>query len=198
VRWGLCAVLILLATACGPDLTPNANVSPDGPSSNIASAPRISPPPVTPPSPPGTNLPAFACADAAGGKTGVANVITARTSEQAGYDRFVLQFDGIVPTFAVKRQPKPVFTMGASGESVTLSGTAGVLVTVHSATGNTTFTGSTDLIHSDYAVIKEARQVQDYEGTVAWGLGISKPTCMRVFTLTDPARLVVDLQTASS
>jgi hypothetical protein len=33
---------------------------------------------------------------------------------------------------------------------------------------------------------------------VAWGLGISKPTCMRVFTLTDPARLVVDLQTASS
>jgi hypothetical protein len=198
VRWGLCAVLILLATACGPDLTPNANVSPDGTSSNVASAPRISPPPVTPPSPPGTNLPAFACADAAGGKTGVANVITARTSEQAGYDRFVLQFDGIVPTFAVKRQPKPVFATGASGQSVTLSGTAGVLVTVHSATGNTTFTGSTDLIHSDYGVIKEARQLQDYEGTVAWGLGISKPTCMRVFTLTDPARLVVDLQTASS
>jgi hypothetical protein len=189
--------LILFVTACGPDLTPNANTSADPGDSTVASAPRISPPPVSP-TPPGTNLPAFACADATGGKTGVANVITARTNEQAGYDRFVLQFDGIVPTFAVKRQPKPVFTMGASGQTVTLSGTAGVLVTVHSATGNTTFTGSTDLIQSDYAVIKEARQLQDYEGTVAWGLGINKPTCMRVFTLTDPARLVVDLQTPSS
>jgi hypothetical protein len=202
VKGGLAAVLISIlisvVAACGPDLTPNANVTPDGTTGSLASAPRISPPPVTPPTPPGTNLPAFACADAAGGKTGVANVITARTSEQVGYDRFVLQFDGIVPTYSVKRQPKPVFPMGASGQTVTLSGTAGVLITVHSATGNTTFAGSTDLIHSDYAVIKEARQLQDFEGTVAWGLGINKPSCMRVFTLSGPARLVVDLQTPSS
>ena len=190
--------MILLSVAYGPELTPNASVSPAGTAGTHASAPRISPPPVIPPSPPGTNLPAFACADASGGKTGVANVITARTSEQTGYDRFVLQFDGIVPTFTVKRQLKPVFTTGASGQQVTLSGTAGVLITVHSATGNTTFTGSSDIFHSDFAVIKEARQLQDFEGTVAWGLGISKPACMRVFTITDPARLVVDLQTPSS
>jgi len=191
-------VMILLPAACGPELTPNASVSPADTAGTHASAPRISPPPVTPPSPPGTNIPAFACADFSGGKTGVANVITARTSEQSGYDRFVLQFDGIVPTYSVKRQPKPVFAMGASGQQVSLSGTAGVLITVHSATGNTTFTGSNDIFHSDFAVIKEARQLQDFEGTVAWGLGISKPTCMRVFSLTDPARLVVDLQTPSS
>ena len=48
-------------------------------------------------------------------------MITARTSEQTGYDRFVLQFDGIVPTFTVKRQLKPVFTTGASGQQVTLN-----------------------------------------------------------------------------
>jgi hypothetical protein len=194
----LISISILLVAACGPDLTPNANVSPVETTGTLASAPRISPPPVTPPTPPGSNLPPFACADASGGKTGVANVITARTSEQLGYDRFVLQFDGIVPTYSVKRQPKPLFAMGASGQTVTLSGTAGVLITVHSATGNTTFTGSTDLIHSDFAVIKEARQLQDFEGTVAWGLGISKAACMRVFTLAGPARLVVDLQTPSS
>jgi hypothetical protein len=194
----LIAVLISVLAACGPELTPNASVSPATTTGALASAPRIAPPPVTPPSPPGTNLPAFACVDASGGKTGVANVITARTSEQIGYDRFVLQFDGIVPTYTVKRQPKPVFTMGASGREVTLSGTAGIVITVHSATGNTTFTGSNDIFHSDFEVIKEARQLQDFEGTVAWGLGISKPTCMRVFALTDPARLVVDLQTPSS
>jgi hypothetical protein len=195
----LIAVLISVLASCGPELTPNASVSPDATAgSTLASAPRISPPPVTPPTPPGTNLPAFACADASGGKTGVANVITARTSEETGYDRFVLQFDGIVPTYTVKRQPKPVFSMGASGQQITLSGTAGILISVHSATGDTTFTGSNDIFHSDFAVLKEARQLQDFEGTVAWGLGISKPTCMRVFTLSDPARLVVDLQTTSS
>jgi len=195
----LIAVLISVLASCGPELTPNASVSPDATAgSSRASAPRISPPPVTPPTPPGTNLPAFACADASGGKTGVANVITARTSEETGYDRFVLQFDGIVPTYTVKRQPKPVFAMGASGQQITLSGTAGILISVHSATGDTTFTGSNDIFHSDFAVLKEARQLQDFEGTVAWGLGISKPTCMRVFTLSDPARLVVDLQTTSS
>ena len=98
----------------------------------------------------------------------------------------------------MKRQAKPVFPLGASGQTVTLSGTAGILVSVHSATGATTFTGSTDLVESDFQVLKEARQTQDFEGYVSWGLGLSRPTCMRVFTLSDPARLVVDLQIPTS
>jgi hypothetical protein len=199
VRIALAAALLSILAACGTSLGPTAAVSPEaGTSAGAASAPRISAPPVTPPTPPGTNLPAFACADAAGGKTGVANTITARVGEQAGYDRFVLQFDPIVPTYSVKRQDKPVFPLGASGQNVTLGGTAGALVTVHSATGATTFTGSTDLIHPEYQIIKEARQTQDFEGYVSWGLGLSKPACMRVFTLDDPARLVVDFQMTNS
>ena len=179
-------------------MNPSAAVSSPGATAGAsASGPRVSAPPVSP-SPPGTNLPDFACADATGGKTGAANTITARVSEEAGYDRFVLQLDAIVPTFSVKRQATPVFTLGASGQTVKLSGTAGVLVTVHSATGNTTFTGETDLVHNEYQVLKEARQTQDFEGTVSWGLGLGKPTCMRVFTLSDPARLVVDLQIPTS
>ena len=160
--------------------------------------PRIAPPPVTPPTPPGTNLPAFACSDASGGKTGVANTITARVGEQGGYDRFVLQFDAIVPTYTVKRQAKPVFQMGASGQTVTLTGSSGVLITAQSATGATTFTGSTDIIHPDYQVVKEARQTQDFEGVVSWALGLSKPSCMRAFILDGPARLVVDFQIPTS
>lgn len=179
-------------------MTPSAALTPGGGTGAAnASGPRISAPPVSP-SPPGTNLPAFACADASGGKTGAANTITARAAEQDGYDRFVLQLDAIVPSYTVKRQAKPVFPLGASGQNVTLSGTAGVLITVHSATGNTTFSGDTDLIHPEFQVLKEARQTQDFEGTVSWALGLSKPTCMRVFTLSDPARLVVDLQIPSS
>ena len=153
---------------------------------------------MTPPTPPGTNMPNFVCADASGGKTGVADTIAARVSEQPGYDRFVLQLDSIVPTYTVKRQAKPVFPLGASGQTITLSGTAGVLVTVSSATGATTFTGPNFYVHPEYKILVEARQTQDYEGTVSWGLGLSKPACMRVFTLDGPARLVVDFQLPAS
>jgi len=200
VRLAFAAVLISILAGCGPTLTPSATVSSSDPgSSRVASAPRISPPPITPPTAPGTNLPDFACADFSGGKSSAAaNFTAARAGEQQAYDRFVLQFDAVVPKYAVKRQAKPVFTSGASGQTVTLSGTTGVLITVNSVTGNTTFTGSTDLIHPEFQILKEAREIQDFEGTVQWGLGLSKPTCMRVFVLGDPARLVVDLQIPSS
>ncbi len=199
MRAALLLVLISILTACGPNLNPSGTGSRiNDTRESSASVPRISPPPVSPPTPPGTNLPDFACSDASGGKTGVASTITARVGEWAGYDRFVLQLDSIVPTYTVKRQDKPVFQQGASGQTVTLSGTAGVLVTVHSATGATTFTGSTDLVHPENVVLNEARQVQDFEGYVSWGLGLSKPACMRVFTLDDPARLVVDFQITAS
>ena len=198
MRAGLALLVISILTACGPVLAPSAAVTPGGTGAANASAPRISAPPVTPPTPPGTNLPAFACSDFSGGKTGVANTINARVGEQQTYDRFVLQFDSTVPTYNVTRQDKPVFPLGASGQNVTLSGTAGVLVRVHSATGATTFTGPTDIIHPEYQVLKEARQTEDFEGYVSWGLGLSKPTCIRAFTLSDPARLVVDLRIPTS
>src|SRR3989442_14839137 len=81
VRAGLALLVISILTACGPELTPSAAVTPGGPGAANASAPRISAPPVTPPTPPGTNLPAFACSDFSGGKTGVANTINARVGE---------------------------------------------------------------------------------------------------------------------
>jgi hypothetical protein len=128
----------------------------------------------------------------------VANEVSARVAAQAGYDRFVLQFDTLVPTYTVKRQPTPSFPLGASGQTITLSGTSGVLVRVHSATGANTYTGPTDFTHAEYPVLKEARQTEDFEGYVSWGLGLGKAACMRTFTLAEPPRLVVDFSTASS
>lgn len=199
MRSALLALLISILTACGPALSPGAASSPTQSGTSTASGPRIAQPPVTPPAPPESRLPDFACADQSGGNAGKAsNVITARAGEQATYDRFVLQFDPVVPTYTVKRQAKPVFNLGASGQTVTLSGTTGVLITVHSATGVTTFTGSTDIVTANYRVLAEARQTQDFEGYVSWGLGLNKSACLRVFTLDAPARLIVDFQTSTS
>ena len=198
MRAALVLCLSVLLGACGP--SPASSVASEARTSQgPAVSPQISDPPATAVAP-GTNLPAFACADGGGGKTGVANVVTARVNDPrvSAYDRFVLQFDAAVPSYTVKRQASPVFPFGASGQTITLSGTSGVLVRVHSATGANTFTGSTDLTHAEYPVLKEARQTEDFEGYVSWGLGLSKAACLRTFTLTGPDRLVVDFSTASS
>jgi len=128
----------------------------------------------------------------------VASVTAVRVGTQAGYDRFVLQFDSIVPAYTVKRQATPVFTAGASGQTLTLSGVAGVLVRLHSASEGGTYSGPTDFTNPSFAVLKEARLTEDFEGYVSWGLGLGSPACLRAFTLSDPARLVVDFNTASS
>ena len=188
----------MLLTACSigsaaPLATPAADATDNPP--QAASAPRITPPAVNPATAPGSNLPAFRCADSSGGTAGAANVTDVRVAEQTGYDRFVIQFDTKVPTYTIKRQAKPVFKSGGSGQSVTLLGTAGVLVQVHSATGSATYSGATDFKHPDFLVLIEAKLTEDFEGYLSWGLGLSKPACMRTFTLSGPPRLVIDFKT---
>jgi len=190
--------LSVILSACGlsgalPSTTPVAGTTSTPP--QRASAPRITPPPVSPPLPP-ANVAAFKCADASGGSTGTANLTGLRVAEQIGFDRLVLQFDNRVPSYTVKRQAKPIFKGGASGQAITLSGAAGVLVQIHSASASGTYTGPTDITHSDFQVLVEAKVVEDFEGYLSWGVGLSKPACMRAFTLSNPARLVIDFKTA--
>jgi len=201
VRLTVAAALCLVLAACaqgGPTPSPAADATSSPTPDQVASGPRFSQPPVTPPTPPVTNIPAFACADSGGGITGVAHVTDVRVGRQVDYDRFVIQFDDAVPTYTVKRQARPTFPMGATGQTITLSGTAGAVVTVHSATEALTYSGPTDITHSDFPVVKEARLTQDFEGSVTWALGLDHPACLRTFTLANPARLVVDFSTATS
>jgi hypothetical protein len=191
---GLCVIL----TACGlsasvPSPTPLAGAT-STPAQRASSA-RITPPPVSPPAPPGTNLAAYKCADASGGNAGAANLTSVRVAEQVGYDRIVLQFDGRVPTYTIKRQAKPVFRSGGSGQPITLSGAAGALVQIHSASASATYSGPKDITHPEFLVLIEARVVEDFEGYLSWGLGLTRPACFRAFTLSDPARLVIDFKT---
>jgi len=76
---------------------------------------------------------------------------------------------------------------------VTLRGGYGLKVLLRGADAHTAYTGSRDL-KTAYAGLLEARVVGDYEGYVTWGLGLSKPACYRAFILTNPTRLVIDIQ----
>jgi len=202
VRLTEAALLCLVLAGCAPlgsSASPSAGTtSTPVPSFDpMASGPRFSQPPVSPPTPPTITLPGFACADSSGGKAGLtANVTDVRVGQQTDYDRFVLQFDSPVPTYTAKRQASPTFLNGASGQKVTLSGTFGVLVTVHTAAETATYNGSTDMSTGEFRIIKEARLTQDFEGTVSWALGLDHAACMRTFTLSAPSRLIVDFSAA--
>jgi hypothetical protein len=190
---GLCVILsgcaLSGATSSATPVAGTTNTPPQR-----ASAPRIATPPVSPPQPPASVGP-FVCANATGGTAGTANLTDVRVSERVGFDRFVLQFDTKVPAYSVKRQAKPVFKSGGSGQAITLAGAAGVLVQVHPATASGSYTGAVDMVHSEYSVLIEAKIVEDFEGYLAWGLGLAKPACLRTFTLSDPPRLVIDFKT---
>ena len=198
VRAAALAALAVVLAACSTASAPAASIS-QAPASNGRTGPVISPAPITPPTPPGDNLQAFTCADSSGGTPGTVRVTDVRVSREPGFDRFVIQFDGTVPAFTVKRQSKPVFSQGGSGQTITLSGTAGVLVQLHTATEAGTYSGPTDFTQVDFRVLKEARLTEDFEGYVGWGLGLGSAACMRVFVAkTSPSRLIVDFATTSS
>ena len=76
---------------------------------------------------------------------------------------------------------------------MTLAGQAGILVIIHGSDAHTAFNGSLDDINA-YPALVEVRQLEDFEGQTQWGLGLAMPACYRAFMLTNPARLVIDIQ----
>jgi hypothetical protein len=151
-------------------------------------------PVVQAPLPPGASASSgFSCATVSGGGAGQGHVAAVRAAAQTGYDRFVIQFSGPVPQYQVQAQPGPTFVQDASGAPVTLQGSSGLLVTLRNTSEAGSYSGPTDL-HPNGTVVREARQVGDFEGVVHWGLGLSHPACYRVTTLTSPFRLVIDVQ----
>jgi hypothetical protein len=92
-------------------------------------------------------------------------------------------------------QSGTTFTKSPSGQTVTLAGQNGILVTMHGADLHTSYSGPTD-IKTGYAALVEVQSVQDFEGVVQLGLGINGPACYHVQILTNPTRLVIDVQSS--
>jgi hypothetical protein len=118
-------------------------------------------------------------------------VTAIRIGHHSDFDRFVMQFDGTVPAYKITRQARPIFTQDPKGTVVRLKGNHGVLVTVKPENW-TAYAGPTHIVPL-LTFLREARMVQNFEGTMQWGLGILGNPCLRVSTLKGPPRLVVDV-----
>ena len=199
----LVAVSFALAlVGCGGTATTSASSSPTAtssasPSPAATATPQDSPSPTALATPqPTSQLPAgFTCADASGGSEQAgSNVVGVRIGQHDGYDRLVIEFSGAIPSYKVQLRSGTSFTESPRGQTVTLSGTNGVLVVVHPVFNWTSYSGPF-AFKPDFPILREARQIENFEGYQQWALGIQGTPCLRVTTLASPSRLVVDVAT---
>jgi hypothetical protein len=159
-------------------------------------AQSVAPSPSVAPSQPTENLGPFACTDrSVEPRPGVSAGLThVRHAHHPGYDRVVFEFDASrVPVYEVTQQASTQFVRDASGQPVTLKGSAGVRVRLRGATAQT-YSESRD-ITTGLPIAVQLVQLGDYEGVTTWGIGLSRAACFRVLELSNPTRLVIDFQT---
>jgi len=130
------------------------------------------------------------------GAPAVAPIDALRTGTHPGYDRVVVQFSGKQPgSIELKPQATSNFLGSPRGDAITLAGGHGLVVLVRGADLHTAYSGAR-AFKTGYPGLRETRVIEDFEGQVMLGLGVAGSNCYRAFTLTNPVRLVVDIQTS--
>ena len=115
------------------------------------------------------------------------------TGCHATFDRFVIHIASGMSGYDVRYVSRVV--ADPSGNPVPLQGSKRIRVVVHPARGHTT-AGANLLPPTLTPLCPNLRQVKragDFEGVVSFGLGLARKTGFRVFRLTGPTRIVVDV-----
>lgn len=130
-----------------------------------------------------------------------AGLVALRTGAGEGTQRIVFEFDGdVAPGWQVGMEPLPV-RQDPTGEPVTLSGTAALVVrmtpasTVNLADGSFApiYSGARRLGIDGPGPAQELVLTGDFEGLMTWVVGLDAQVPFAVDTLRSPARLVIDL-----
>jgi hypothetical protein len=168
-----------------------------------ASASTTAAPTALPTAPAAIDLGPFSCLDHSGGtNTESAMQLTAvRVAHQpGGYDRIVFEFAPQagaaehIPAYTVSRQASAKFVKDPSGLPVTMRGSSGLRIVFQGASGATSYSGSRDLT-PNLPVVQEVEQLGDFEAVLSWGAGLSQASCIRTLELSNPTRVVIDVQT---
>ena len=120
-----------------------------------------------------------------------------RTGANTGFDRVVLDLTA-GPAPAVSYRLTDELTADPSGEVVWLTGQFFVAVTAkpaaaHDVNGNPTYTGPQKFRTRNLRNVMAVAVTGDFEGVLSIGLGTRSQTWVRVFTLTAPNRVVIDV-----
>jgi hypothetical protein len=106
------------------------------------------------------------------------------------YDRIVFQYSGtLFPSLLVETASLP-FTRDPSGLPMTVTGTSFVRIRLQGV--RVGYSGRTNFVVSHPELMQLSRQ-GDFEAIQTWIAGLVKPGCVKVFGLSSPQRLVVDI-----
>lgn len=191
------------AAPTGARGSPSPTVAAASPTVSFILAPTPSASPR--PSPTPTRSPTTSCPPVpSGGRAGGFHSLTdVRVGHQPGFDRVVLEFgqeqsaQDDVPVFHIERATS--FT-AISGQPVPVQGNAFWSVRVEAASiadqsGNLVYKGPRDLDPTT-ALVRDVKQIEDFEAQMVWAIGLAQLECPRVTTLRSPLRLVIDLPAA--
>jgi len=142
------------------------------------------------------DLPAFTCTDKSGGAASAAGTVTGiRIAHHDGYDRLVIDFSSgttAVPQYDLTRQNSSTFVRDASGQPVTLEGSAGIRAVLRNSD---IASGVASDLKPRLPQIREVANIGNFERVVSYGVGLKTAACFRVLELSGPTRLVIDVQT---
>jgi hypothetical protein len=126
----------------------------------------------------------------------VPTLVDIRAAHHPGFDRIVFEFAGGLPaTHRVQYVDKLI--ADASGKRVRIAGRAILRVVLNPADAHDS-SGPTVPRRRAFALpnIMTTVRAGDFEAVTTYGVGLAKRTPFRVFTLTDPARVVIDVTAA--
>lgn len=121
-----------------------------------------------------------------------------RTGRNVGYDRVVLDLSGL-PTEHRVREVTSVAGC-ASGNPISMPGSTEILqvnlfgAAAHDDNGNPTYTGPQNFATPGLTNVRRVALTCDFEGLLGVAVGYGDTNSWhRVFTLTNPSRLVIDI-----
>jgi hypothetical protein len=202
----LALVASLALAACtpagSPSNSPGVSGSPSSEPSAAASGTASVEPSTSAPASevePTESLPAFACSPAVTipATTERAQITDVRVGTHDGYDRVVFEFASGVPQTVIKAVLPP-FYADPSGLPIDVTGTAFLQIVMTYGTkvtpaGGTTYSGPTNF-EPDFDQLAQLIEGGDFEAVSTWYLGLKGGGCLRVLTVADPSRLVIDIE----
>jgi hypothetical protein len=126
-----------------------------------------------------------------------AQITDVRVGTHAGYDRVVFVFGSGIPEFTLDKAAPPLLK-DPSGLPVDVQGGAFWRLVMQGGTrvspsGAQTYDGKTDF-KPGFPQLTELVEGGDFEAVGTWYIGLESTSCVRVLTLADPSRLVIDIE----
>jgi hypothetical protein len=183
-------VLAALAAAAGLVAGCGASSPTAGGSHPAASPPRVPSASVAPSAVPTTSAPTWPTTTRTTAASQAGNLTAISVGQHSGYDRVVFTFSGGIPGYTVGYVNQVV--SDPKGDVVPLTGQAFLHIVFQPSTGYQTYTGPSTITAS-YPTLLQVRAAGDFESYLSFGIGLSQRAGFRVFTLTQPDRVVIDV-----